>query len=138
MILVSISTLVLTLNRLALLLFVNLNTYCLFSGVWTLIIFFTAWKVSIFGNNSGSYFPSFGLNTERYSVSICIQFKCGKIRTRITPNTDTFYGVVVCWKRFEEAYLWISKFISCYREHHFTQSDDKVLRNLPQDRNFAW
>ena len=22
-----------------------------------------------------------------------IQFECGKIRTRITPNTDTFYGV---------------------------------------------
>ena len=30
---------------------------------------------------SGAYFPAFGLN---------IQSKCGKIRTRKTPNTDTF------------------------------------------------
>ena len=31
---------------------------------------------------SGPYFPAFGLNTERYSVSLRIQSKCGKIRTR--------------------------------------------------------
>ena len=39
---------------------------------------------------SGPYFPGFGLNTERYSVSLRIQSECGKILTRITPNTDTF------------------------------------------------
>ena len=44
---------------------------------------------------SGPYFPVFELNTERYSVSLRIQSKCGKIRTRITPNTDTFYAVVL-------------------------------------------
>ena len=32
------------------------------------------------------YFPAFGLNTERYS-------KCWKIRTRDTPNKDTFHTV---------------------------------------------
>ena len=42
---------------------------------------------------SGPYFSAFGLNTERYGVSLRIQFECGKMRTRITPNTDTFYGV---------------------------------------------
>ena len=42
---------------------------------------------------SGPYFWAFGLNTERYGVSLRIQFECGKMRTRITPNTDTFYGV---------------------------------------------
>ena len=42
---------------------------------------------------SGSYFPAFGLNTERYFVSLRIQSDCRKIRTRITPNTDTFYAV---------------------------------------------
>ena len=31
---------------------------------------------------SGPYFPAFGLNTEKYGVSLPIQFKCGKIRTR--------------------------------------------------------
>ena len=44
---------------------------------------------------SGPYFPAFGLNIERYSVSLRIQSECGKKRTRITPNADTFYAVVV-------------------------------------------
>ena len=43
---------------------------------------------------SGPYFPAFGMNTERYSVFLRIQFECGKTRTRITPNTDTFYAVI--------------------------------------------
>ena len=30
---------------------------------------------------SGRYFPAFGLNKERYFVSLCIQSECGKIRT---------------------------------------------------------
>ena len=40
-----------------------------------------------------SYFPAFGLNTEIYGVSLRIQSKCGKMRTRITPNTETYYTV---------------------------------------------
>ena len=39
---------------------------------------------------SGLYFPAFGLNTEIYSVSLHIQFECGKIRARKTPKKDTF------------------------------------------------
>ena len=39
------------------------------------------------------YFPASGLNTERYSVSLRIQSKCGKMRTRITLNTNNFYSV---------------------------------------------
>ena len=42
---------------------------------------------------SGPYFPAFGPNTKRYSVSLRSQSKRGKIRTRITPNTDSFYAV---------------------------------------------
>ena len=30
---------------------------------------------------------------ERYAVSLRIQSECGKIRTRITPNTDSFNAV---------------------------------------------
>ena len=41
----------------------------------------------------GRFFPSFGLNTERYEVSLRIQSKRGKIRTRKTPYLDTFYAV---------------------------------------------
>ena len=40
---------------------------------------------------SGLYFPVFGLNTKRDGVSLRIQSECEKMRTRITPNTDTFY-----------------------------------------------
>ena len=43
---------------------------------------------------SGLHFPAFGLNMEIYSVSLRIQSKYGKMRTRITPNTDTFYAVL--------------------------------------------
>ena len=43
---------------------------------------------------SGPYLPAFELNTERYSVSLRIQSKCGKIWTRKTPNTDTFHAVL--------------------------------------------
>ena len=37
---------------------------------------------------SGPYFSAFGL----YGVYVHIQFECGKIRTRKTPNTDTSYA----------------------------------------------
>ena len=43
---------------------------------------------------SGPYFPSFGLNTERYRVSLRIQSKCGKMQTRKTPNRGTFCAVM--------------------------------------------
>ena len=42
---------------------------------------------------SDKYFSEFELNTERYSASLRIQSECGKMRTRITPNTDTFCEV---------------------------------------------
>ena len=34
---------------------------------------------------SGPYFLVFGLNAERYSVSLRIQSECGELWTRITP-----------------------------------------------------
>ena len=45
-------------------------------------------------NFSDPYCPPFGLNTERYSVSLSIQAEYGKIRTRKTPNTDTFISMI--------------------------------------------
>ena len=41
---------------------------------------------------SGPHFPSFALNMERYGVSLRIQSKYRKIRSRITPNKDTFHA----------------------------------------------
>ena len=56
---------------------------------------FSNWRVKSvrIRSFSGPYFPAFGLNTKRYSVSLRIQSECTKIRTRKTPNTDTFYAV---------------------------------------------
>ena len=42
-------------------------------------------------NYSSPYYPEFGLNMERYSISRCIELECRKIRTRITPYMDTFH-----------------------------------------------
>ena len=43
---------------------------------------------------SGQYFPAFRLNTERHGASLRIQSKCWKIRTRKTPNMDTFHALL--------------------------------------------
>ena len=43
---------------------------------------------------SGLYFPAFGLNTERYSLFLRIQSGSGIMRTRKTPNMDTFYAMI--------------------------------------------
>ena len=42
---------------------------------------------------SGPHFPAVGLNTEPYIVSLRIQSKCGKMQTRIAPNTDIFHAL---------------------------------------------
>ena len=42
---------------------------------------------------SGPRPPEFELNTEIYSVNLCIKSKCYKMQNRKTPTTDTFYAV---------------------------------------------
>ena len=59
------------------------------------IKFNTAQSVRI-QSYSAPYFFAFGLNTERYEVSVRVQSKCGKMWTRITPDKDTFH-VVQCF-----------------------------------------
>ena len=39
------------------------------------------------------HFPAFRLNTERNSASLRSHSECGKMQTRITPNTDSFHAV---------------------------------------------
>ena len=41
---------------------------------------------------SGLHFPPFRVNTKRYG-DFRIQSKCRKMRTRTTPNMDTFHAV---------------------------------------------
>ena len=54
---------------------------------------------------SGPYLPTFELNSERYRVSLCIQSECRKIRTRRTPNRDTFEAMML---QYLEMYLLFS------------------------------
>ena len=41
----------------------------------------------------GPHFPAFGLNPERYGISLRIQSECGEMRTKINPGSDTFHAV---------------------------------------------
>ena len=53
---------------------------------------------------SGPCFPAFRLNAERYSVSLRIQPECAKIRTRITPNTDTVKQIRTAVKQIKPSW----------------------------------
>ena len=63
---------------------------------------------------SGPHFPAFGPNPETYSVSLRIQSKCGKMRTRITPNTDTFHAVQKVQFSIWPSWQWQNKEKQCY------------------------
>ena len=81
--------------------FDNLNyLHSYFHESWLISNFHCVKSVRI-RSYSGPHFPAFGLNMERYSVSLRIQSEYGKMRTRTTPNTDTFYAVfgltMFCW-----------------------------------------
>ena len=56
---------------------------------------------------SGLKFLAFRLHLERYSISLHIQSKCGKVQTRKAPDTDTFHAVVSMAKRFGTKEKWI-------------------------------
>ena len=93
----------------------------------------SAWKVSVFGVILVRIFPhsdrmrkirTSGLNSERYSTYLRIQSECGKIRTRITPNRDTFYAVLDFWQGSEYAFEWL------WRIQANTQTQINVHRNV--------
>ena len=63
------------------------------TNIWS-----TAWRVSVFG-----------------VILVRIQSKCGKIRTRVTPNMDSFYAVEVALARnFKLECLFIVKWRPLY------------------------
>ena len=80
----------------------------------TLRYLFTAWKVSKYGAFSSPCFPAFGLNRERYSVSLRIQSEWGKIRTR----TNSVFG--------HSSRSVQNKFL-CYIKHHKKNTNKFVL-----------
>ena len=67
---------------------------------------------------SSPCFPALGLNTERNGVSLRIQSKYGKIRTRKTPNTDTFHAVLLISAKYENF------FICCASYHSLSKKAD--------------
>ena len=79
----------------------------------------TLHKKCPYSNYPDQYFPTFGLNMERHSVCLRIQSEYGKMRTRITPNTDTFHVVEVSssinagWKIFNHATTLTNWSITC-------------------------
>ena len=52
-----------------------------------------------------SYFPIFGLNTERYEVSLCIQSECRKIRTRKHSVFGHFSRSEICRELLKRLHL---------------------------------
>ena len=42
---------------------------------------------------SDPFFPAFRQNIEGYGVFLRVQYPCGTIQTRKTPNRDTFHAV---------------------------------------------
>ena len=80
--------------------------YCLFAHlkVFQTFVLHCIKSVRIW-SFSGSYFPASGPNTERYEVSLHIQSKCEKMRTRKTPNTDTFQAVIAPLKKVSKLNL---------------------------------
>ena len=71
-------------------------------------------------------FPAFELNTERYPYLSVFSFECGKIHTRITPNTDTFHAVYV--KRAENFFeIWC---IFCKNHYFFRKCTRKFESHL--------
>ena len=60
---------------------------------------FTTWNVPKYGDFSGPYFPTVGLNTERYGVSLRTQSEFGKCGPEKTPYLDTFHVMVTITTR---------------------------------------
>ena len=60
----------------------------------------TVWKVSKYGVFSDPYIPAFGLNTERYFISLRIQSEFGKIRTRKNSVFGHFSRSEIFYKSF--------------------------------------
>ena len=81
--------------------------------------FCTAWEMSVFGVILFHIFPhSDWIQKDAPYLSV-FSPKCGKMWTRITPNTDTFYAVKVCWTisrhyAYKDYHMFLLLEIVCY------------------------
>ena len=72
----------------------------------TLYYTHTLWKVSAFRVYLVYILPHLDWIRRDMEFFFCIQFKCSKIRTRKTPNTDTFYTVSPSFWLSSSTRLW--------------------------------
>ena len=88
-----------------------------------------AWKGPKYRVFSGLYFPAFGLNMDRYSVSLRIQSNCAKVRAKKPPYLDTFHAVI--GKQFDTGSIcywdkW-KLFILLYLQNFFSKMTSNLL-----------
>ena len=100
-----------------------------FSSYMTMI---TVWKVSKYGVFSSPYFPVFGMNTEIYSVNLCIHCEYSKIRTTKNSvsghfsrsgslnfslswaiNFSQIQQLLLCWNKYSSSSLMIKFLLKC-------------------------
>ena len=62
--------------------------FCIFLQSYSYFDFTILRKNVLIRSYSGPYFPVFGLNTERYRLSLRIQSECRKLRTRQQTNSE--------------------------------------------------
>ena len=75
---------------------------------------------------SGPYFPALRRNTERYSISLCIQSECRKERTKKTPNKDTFHVVAFCYG------------IQNFQNHRFKRKSKNYKEKQKEKAHHIW
>ena len=81
--------------------------------------------------NTALHFPAFRLNMKRYSASLRIQSEWGKMQTRKTLNTDTFYTVKEFFKNIKMSKMllriaFVKLIIFCFFSN-VTQYDTEVM-----------
>ena len=97
---------------------------------------YTAWKVSKYGVFSGLYFPAFRLNTERYSVSLRIQSKCRKMRTRRNSLFGHFsHSVILMFRTILPSSAMLSRKLSYIMLTRFEQSWPGISNNQLSIKN---
>ena len=80
---------------------------------------------------SGPCFPAFGLNSERYGLSLRSQSEWGKIQTRKTMNTDTFHAMYDGMIRSSPA---------CLKQfyHEIQRIRTWICKNYPDETLYHW
>ena len=97
---------------------------------------YTAWKVPKYGVFSGLYFPAFRLNTERYSVSLRIQSKCRKMRTRRNSLFGHFsHSVILMFRTILPSSAMLSRKLSYIMLTKFEQSWPGISNNQLSIKN---